>query len=568
MRKVYHNNYNKSNKRSDFFTNYEKNSLFDNFSIDSSRYIYTGNDGQWRTSKAKLTFSKVVSHFSGRKSYGYFFKQETNLLVFDVDAHGISRRDRGDFIRSRVDVLVKMFGKPSIITTGRTGVHLYYRLLDKCNTDALAWRANKAIEGIGEFLCGGLNIEVKPTTSHALRFPCDGTVSGNGLLEWDAGKLHRVKMGLLAMDRLEFFMSYFLNSKVYKLEELFKDGLSGYRIKGLGRVSKKAYEKVDRFKASLEKNAAVVRVGSTNDFIVKVGLAGRNCGLSVSEVSNAIIDKLKSKGIPTQTDTTFNGVFRRVSYLYKNRGKDNSVSGGHSSEGFENKREIMEWVLKKMDNDKKLKNRVLRLEKKILKGYAKTGKKMNINKLRFFLISLLSWMEGIKGLKAKQVREMNGIYRRFSFYHNKGLIPLPWDMMRSWHREYKKIIAILTNHNLLSKMVESFKDFGSNVVGICRWFSVKLIANVRYTNRLSPMGCSFGGLGLYLVGYPPQTTETPGDHPISRGIPRTLWEDNTVLSLYPRPVVERTRPTPRPTEEITNPHTWLTKLKETFGIEP
>ncbi len=244
--------------------------FIDRFIPYRKKYTIQGNDlfGEpyWITLRRYLSDGIITKAILGRMVVGYFLTSVPNTLGIDIDDHRGGKAWSGQaasplLLNLYDQVRDRLRGSPSLLIQSPRGLHAFWILTERLPAELLNQLAGKRLKG--------LQVEVKPTPSTALRIPAEKRIIDprtfqllNQSFEKTISELHTYHPAIL-------FDEDFLSETVRESLQEKKNRLRVF--KHIPRIEK------------AEKELLPLEDGNTNTAFLKLCLVYRCAGLDIDQ---------------------------------------------------------------------------------------------------------------------------------------------------------------------------------------------------------------------------------------------------------------------------------------------
>lgn len=396
------------------------------FSVDPSRFLLRKSDSTaWQTVNSRLGHARVERVLQSRGTAGFFSRQWTSSLILDVDLHRAPAPwtiNSSHLFRAR-DLLIRVFGVPSLYARTPRGLHMIYFLSEKRQATTLReWAAAQARQ-LDLGLC---TLDIAPCHRRGIRIPA--------LANCTTGDLET--LGEATM-------------RIYTAPDLRRQ--ANHRGGGARRKAKLRESEIDL-------DGLAFRVGGSNQPYLHAITGLYRQGFSEEEASANLKKKFANDGYSGDLSNK-SELERRVASSYQNFRRLNINISRKSQRNNSENAEIPEWILRaamRSPFPQAQKERFVRF----------------VSMLSSWQAFLLKEHRGDGTAYQQRCQMYPGHHRRSA----SGAIPLPSVLMRKEYQRYGNFITYLQEANYLRKVFPERRPFSidtelaETIPGLCRYF--------------------------------------------------------------------------------------------------
>jgi len=400
------------------------------------RYAELADDlfgGRWRTADLPLTDDRIEAAIFGRAVLAYLCAYSPRALGVDIDDHAgqgpAALRAKYDAVRARFGGLY-----PSVVCLSPRGLHAWW---------FITWPMPTAVlHGQAEAKLHGLEVELRPTPTLALRIPHEG-----GLV--DPGTLLPVRQD---------FQTVIADAPRYHPAELFNPDVlpAGQRANLAARKRRAAAARYSRTIAEAEAELYPILPGATNDALTRLVPLYRGAGLTEADAALRFAAMLA----PFYAGELRDGarLRKRVHsfYLRAPDPKPRSVQRGLFTAPAAD-------AVARAAADFRAKGQ--RGKRALRRGQVEGS-------CRRLAAGIIVWVDYIAAVRAdpRQRGEWNYLYPYFAKNTREGLVPLPRATLRRIDANYSRHLPYLVGCGFLAPGPYAYVPGA----GICRYYRVDL----------------------------------------------------------------------------------------------
>jgi len=382
--------------------------------------LLKGFDNAWKTNHEYLHDNIIARALNGNLVVAYLAGTVTRTLGIDIDDH----QGKGEaYLLNLYNQVVQRVGiNPSVLVKSPHGLHAFWYFTNLLPTDHLVETAKNKLQGIP--------IEVKPSTTEALRIPRTGMIL-------DPDTYHRI-----ATPADEYIGA----ATQYHYAELFNGDIHNYTTARQKRdkiVSLRNAEKLSMIEAEIVPYGFLN--GISNEQFLRLEFAYRSAGLSLEGALDRfklILDRSFAYNRYKSNAISVKDIYRRLVCTYKKNSTPKRSKPVQPSL-FDNP--LIDDLIE-----------------------ASPFAKQRELPLRRFLTELLSWCDWHDSITTDkaQLAVFDWLYPYYRKNRKEGLYPLPYNQLKQWNGHYTEILDWLKDINIIK---ESEYTYSKNR-GICKYY--------------------------------------------------------------------------------------------------
>lgn len=381
-------------------------------------------DYEWSERQQFLTESLIRRAIQQKVQIAFFNQYTTDYIAIDIDDH----QEQGESYLLKIynQVVSRIKYLPSIIYKSPRGLHVYYFFKERIPIQIISDEMGKKLSG--------LEIEIKPTDTSALRIPGKGTA-----IDPDTMQLIRLPFSSAISKVKRYNYSKILETPSFNIV----DNLETRRTSVKMLKSSKKIEQVE--------NSILPFIdGATNDVFLKLCQVYRCSGFTQEQAFERFQQALKQS--PTYRGDLHNQ--KRLKQRIKSEYKNNAyIPERKTKKPIDDINPIYETIAENIVN---------------LPSFPFANQRKKPTKK--FIVNLLGWKEKQNEIfKDRKELGLKDFY--YPYYMNnrkKGLYPLPQVLLKNWNKRYNEIMSFLKEINFLKESGHKY----SKQLNICKYYYI------------------------------------------------------------------------------------------------